>query len=107
MAARPDYDGARVVIHTIVFGGRMDGVVVFVSRNQGILVVQSGYGFTVVEMLGREGDLQVQNAVRGNWSSDGGGVIQNEHGEKFSVYLQGSYAFAAPAIAMARSIGGG
>ena len=82
------------------------GQVIFVSRNQGMIVVQHDEGFAVIEMLGSEGSLEVGGAVRGDWSSSGSGTVR-ANGESYDVFFQGSWGSLDMAISIARSSGGG
>ena len=80
--------------------------VIFVSRNVGMLVVQHGDGFAVVEMLGSEGEIVVGDKVAGDWDALGGEPI-TAHGQNFDAYFQGNWGSRDAAIKIARNTGGG
>lgn len=82
------------------------GEVVFVSRNQGMLVVRSDEGFTVVELLGDEGFVQVGDRALGDWSANGGETITVRR-QRLDAYFQATYGNPQMAVAMARRLGGG
>jgi hypothetical protein len=82
------------------------GEVVFVSRNQGMVVVRSDDGFTVVELLGEEGFVQVGDRAHGDWSA-GGGETMTVRRQPLDAYFQATFGSAEPAVAMARRLGGG
>ena len=82
------------------------GQVIFVSRNQGMIVVQHDDGFAVVELLGSEGDLAVGDAVVGDWSALGREEVR-AHGESHAAYFQGNWGARQAAIDTARRTGGG
>ena len=82
------------------------GEVVFVSRNQGMVVVKSDEGFTVVELLGDEGFVQVGDNALGDWSACGGELITVRR-KRLDTYFQGTFGDPGVAVAMARRMGGG
>ncbi|MEH3061525.1 MAG: hypothetical protein PGN33_01685 [Methylobacterium radiotolerans] len=82
------------------------GEVVFVSRNQGIAVVRSEDGFTVVELLGDEGFVQVGDRAIGDWSAGGGETIR-VRGQALDAYFQATCGTFGQAVSMARRMGGG
>jgi hypothetical protein len=82
------------------------GQVIFVSRNQGVIVVQHDDGFAVVELLGSEGEFVAGDVVRGDWGALGGEPIFKD-GEGHDAYFQGSWGSAAQALSIARNTGGG
>jgi len=84
----------------------VQGQVVFVSRNQGMLVVQHDDGFAVVELLGSEGEFVTGDIVRGDWAAQGGEPIFKD-GEGHDAYFQGNWASADQALSIARNTGGG
>ena len=63
------------------------GRVVGVSRNGAMIKVQSDSTVSTVEMLGDEGELQVGDIVRGNWTSLGGETIYRDS-QAFDVFIQ-------------------
>jgi len=63
------------------------GRVVSVSRNGAMIKVQSDSTVSTVEMLGDEGELQVGDIVRGNWTSLGGETIYRDN-QAFDVFIQ-------------------
>lgn len=82
------------------------GQVVFVSRNQGVIVIQHDDGFAVIELLGNEGEFQTGDVVKGDWDASGGEPIFKDGGE-FDAYVQGTWGSAARAVEIARKTGGG
>lgn len=82
------------------------GTVIFVSRNQGMIVVQHAQGFSVVELLGGEGEIERGDQLRGDWLALGGETIR-KGGEDYDAYFQGCWCSVDSAVAMARHIGGG
>lgn len=82
------------------------GRIVFVSRNEAMLVVQHEDGFTVVEMLGDEGVLQVGDEVVGDWTAVASEPIRRD-GEVFDAYFQGCWGNPNAAVRVARNTGGG
>lgn len=79
------------------------GTVVHLSPNQGMVVVQHDDGFTVVELIGNEGDLELGDRLIGNWEDDGGETIRVPRLQaNFDVYMQGTWASKADAIRVAR-----
>jgi hypothetical protein len=84
----------------------VDGQVVFVSRNQGMIVVRHEDGFAVVELLGSEGELTVGDSVSGVWNALGGEKIR-AHGDSHDVYMQGNWGVLQAAVDVARNTGGG
>ena len=82
------------------------GHVVFISRNQGMIVVQHNDGFAVVELLGSEGEFSVGDVVRGDWNALGGEPIFKDR-ERHDAYYQGSWGSAEHAVQIARNSGGG
>ncbi|MCW2246220.1 hypothetical protein M2352_001811 [Azospirillum fermentarium] len=84
------------------------GAVIFISRNQGMVVVQHDDGFAVVELLGDEGELEVGDRVSGDWDALGGETIRASRLQRnMDVYMQGSWGFRDHAIRIARNTGGG
>lgn len=82
------------------------GTVVFISRNQGMIVVQHAQGFAVVELLGGEGEIERGDRLRGDWLALGGDTFLKA-GESYDAYFQGCWGNAEAAVSMARRIGGG
>lgn len=82
------------------------GRIIFVSRNGSMLVVQHEEGFTVVEMLGDEGILEVGDYVFGDWTAVAGEPIRRD-GEEFDAYFQGCWGNPNAAVQVARRTGGG
>lgn len=82
------------------------GQVIFVSRNQGMIVVHHDDGFALVELLGGEGELEVGVAVSGDWGASGPETIR-ANGRRYEVVLQGSWGSRDVAITNARNAGGG
>ncbi len=82
------------------------GRIVFVSRNGAMLVVQHEEGFTVVEMLGDEGMLEVGDRVFGNWTAVASEPIRRDR-EVFDAYFQGCWGNPNAAVQVARNAGGG
>ena len=82
------------------------GRIVFVSRNQGMIVVHHEDGFTVVELLGSEGEFQNGDVVKGDWDELGSEPIF-ESDKEHDAYFQGTWATDTVAISMARNNGGG
>ena len=81
--------------------GVSKGCVVFSSRAGGMLVVQSEHGFTLVEMLGQEGDVVVGDVVRGNWDAEGGEPLFRGR-DRFDAYFQGTWGVMDVPVRMAR-----
>lgn len=82
------------------------GKVVFVSPNQGMIVVQHDDGFAVVELLGSEGEFGLGDIVKGRWDELGGEPIQKA-GVEHDAYYQGNWSVGEQAVAVARRTGGG
>ena len=82
------------------------GQVIFVSRNQGMIVIQHSDGFAVVELLGSEGKFTKGDVVLGDWDALGGEPIFYR-GEEHDAYFQGSWGSAQQAISIARDTVGG
>jgi hypothetical protein len=82
------------------------GRVAFVSRNGAIVVVQHDAGFTVVELIGDEGELSVGDSVRGAWDQNGGETLFKD-GLRLDGYFQGTWGSGPHAVQIARNIGGG
>ncbi len=81
------------------------GDVVFVTGNQAMLVVRSAEGFTVVELLGDEGSVQVGDKAFGNWSASGGeSLIVRKN--RLDGYFQATHGDFGNAVATARRLGG-
>lgn len=77
------------------------GRVVYVSRNFGMLVVQHADGFTVVEMLGSEGEIVRGDHVRhGDWLALGGETIRC-NGESYDAFFQGCWGDPNQAVRIA------
>lgn len=79
------------------------GKVIYVSPNQGMIVVASDDGFAVVEMLGNEGQIEVGDVLRADWSELGRGDIRRG-AEVFDVYFQGAWATAQAAVDSTRAM---
>lgn len=85
---------------------RTKGQVIFVSRNHAMLVIHHSDGYAVVEMLGREGEIEVGAIVSGDWNALGGEPIFM-NGEPFDAYYQGNWGSRDAALRIARNTGGG
>jgi len=70
-----------------------------------MLVVQHEEGFTVVEMLGDEGILEVGDYVSGDWTAVAGEPIRRED-EVFDAFFQGCWNNHNAAVMVARRTGG-
>jgi len=46
---------------------RSSAQVVFVSKKRGMIVVQHDEGYSVVELLGDEGLIEIHHQVEGGW----------------------------------------
>ena len=82
------------------------GRVVFVSRTQGMIVVQHEDGFTLVELLGDEGGIAVGDRVAGDWTAEGREPMRTTSGV-LDTYFQGCWGSAQAAVGVARRTGGG
>lgn len=82
------------------------GSVIFVSRNYGMIVVQHDQGFSVVELLGGEGEIQRGDQLRGDWLALGGESFWKD-GEAYDAFFQGCWGNPSAAIQIARNTGGG
>lgn len=82
------------------------GRVVFVSRNGAMLVVQSDDGFTLVEMMGDEGQIEQGDYVYGDWTAVAGEPIRRGE-ETFDAFFQGCWGNSQIPVQMARNTGGG
>lgn len=86
----------------------MSGKVSFVSRNGGMIVVSHDRGHTIVELLGNEGDIEVGDAVYGDWLALGGEPIKRAgESDPFDAYYQGCWPTIEGAVLVARNTGGG
>ncbi|WP_310541589.1 hypothetical protein [Phenylobacterium sp.] len=83
-----------------------EGQVVFVSGNQGMIVVRHSDGFAVVELLGSEGEFGISDVVTGDWNALGSEPIYRDR-RMYDAYFQGSWGSSAQAIMIARNTGGG
>jgi hypothetical protein len=64
------------------------GTVMAISKNKAALAVSNENGWTVVELIGSEGEIAVGDIVSGDWGKHGGqDLILNRR--KFSAYFQG------------------
>lgn len=86
--------------------GMSIGVVVFVSRNGGMIVVQHDRGFSVVELLGGEGEIGRGDRLRADWLALGGEPFEKD-GDSYDAYFQGCWGNPNAAVDIARRIGGG
>lgn len=82
------------------------GIVMFVSRNGGMIVVQHDRGFTLIELLGGEGDIGRGDRLRGDMMSLGGEEFYKD-GEAYDCVVQNIYGQADQAVMAARRMGGG
>lgn len=82
------------------------GHVIFVSKNQGMIVVQHDGGFALVELLGSEGELAVGDAVVADWNALGREEFR-AHDESHDAFFQGNWGARQTAIDAARRAGGG
>lgn len=85
---------------------RSAGQVVFVSRNEGMIVVHHDDGYAVVELIGDEGSFSVGDRVEGDWDALGGEPLFAD-GETLDAYFQGSWGSRDTAVQIARNTGGG
>jgi hypothetical protein len=70
-------------------GEKMPGTVEAVSKNKAAFVVSHAEGWTVVELIGREGEIAVGDAFLGEWQAVAGeDLIFN--GETFGAFFQGT-----------------
>jgi hypothetical protein len=70
-------------------GEKMPGTVEAVSKNKVALVVFNDEGWTVVELIGRDGEIAVGDSVLGDWQAVAGeDLIFND--ERFSAFFQGT-----------------
>lgn len=63
------------------------GTVIATMQGGTFIKVRSGSTVSIVEMIGDEGELQVGDKVRGNWTSLGGETIWRGS-ESFDVFIQ-------------------
>ena len=66
------------------------GHVVYVTPNGAMLVVEHETGFSWVELLGSEGEVERGHLVYGNWEALGGDTIRHD-GEEIDVFMQGCW----------------
>lgn len=79
------------------------GIVSYVSRNSGMLVVSHDDGHTVVELLGREGQVERGDAVTGDWSANGREYLRRRGDpELYDAYFQGTWPTFEGAVRIAR-----
>lgn len=84
------------------------GKVRFVSRNGAMIVVAHDAGFTIVELIGDEGEIGVGDTVFGNWQALGGEPIRKAgENHAFDGYYQGCWASLEAEVQVARNTGGG
>lgn len=77
------------------------GRVIFSGRAGGMLVVQHEDGFTLVEMLGCEGDVQLGDTVVGDWNALGDALLFKGP-KRFATYFQGTWGSHDTPVQMAR-----
>ncbi len=77
------------------------GQVVFVSRNQGMIVVHHKDGFTLVELLGDEGRVTVGDRVFGDWTAEGSEPLGTAS-SVLDTYFQGCWGSVQTAVEVAR-----
>lgn len=82
------------------------GSVIYVSPMQNMIVVAHGDGWSVVELLGDEGEIDIGDTLNADWSELGGGVVRRG-GESFDVYFQGTWGSHQAAVESAYRSGGG
>ena len=70
-------------------GEKMPGTVELVSKNKAALVVSNDEGWTVVELIVREGEIAVGDSVLGDWQALAGEDLIFK-GETFSAFFQGT-----------------
>ncbi|EHM02029.1 hypothetical protein HMPREF9946_01547 [Acetobacteraceae bacterium AT-5844] len=71
-----------------------------------MIVVQSDEGFTVVELLGQEGECPKGASVVADWTALGSEPLFMGR-EEFDAYFQGTWGSVDDAISVARRTGGG
>lgn len=82
------------------------GTVIYLSPNQGMIVVSSDEGFCVVELLGDEGLIDRGDVLRADWSELGSGHVWRGR-ERFDVFFQGTWPTREAATEIAHRTGGG
>lgn len=85
---------------------RSSGLVIFVSRNGGMIVVRHDDGYAVVELLGDEGSLSVGDRVKGDWNALGGEPLFAD-GKTLDAYFQGNWGSRDAAVQIAYNAGRG
>ena len=77
------------------------GTVIYASRNMGMLVIQHEDGFTLLEMLGSEGEIEIGDQVgHSDWTALGGERVRCR-GELYDVYFQGCWSDPNQAVRLA------
>lgn len=73
----------------------------FSACGGGMLVVHSEAGFTLLAMIGSEGEIVVGDVVRGDWDAEGGEPIFRGS-EQFDALFQGTWGAAEVPVRLVR-----
>jgi hypothetical protein len=80
------------------------GVVVHEEIGTPFIIVRHDDGFTLVELLGHHGMVQVGEAVTGEWNVESGAWIMTSTLLKFDACFQGTWGSLSDAVAVARQL---
>jgi hypothetical protein len=80
------------------------GVVVHQEPGTAFIVVRHNDGFTLVELKGHEGMIDVGEAVTGEWAIDSGAWVMTSTRLKLEACFQGTWGTLSDALAVARTI---
>ena len=79
------------------------GVVVHQEPGSAFIVVQHDDGFTLVELMGHEGMIEVGEAVTGEWTVEAGAWVITSTRLKLDACFQGTWETLSGALAVARN----
>jgi hypothetical protein len=80
------------------------GVVVHHEPGTAFIVVQHGAGFTLVELIGHEGMIEVGEVLTGEWAVEAGAWVITSTGLKLDACFQGTRGTLSEALAVARGL---
>lgn len=69
---------------------RENGRVLFRSKETGMFIIKHSDGYALVEILGSEDEIELNDIISGDWDAEGCEPLYKE-GKKFEAYFQGSW----------------